>query len=86
MHEVMTNNFLNLSSTIQISKMQKEFKWLGLTMIKLSHLTSSIIGENKQNDKIALFLHMAQIASNGPRSSLLSFNQVLISLAMDLIT
>lgn len=84
MHEVMTHNFTNQILTLQISIGQKKLKWLGLAMIKLIHLTSSINGENKQNDQIALFLHMAQIASNGPRPSPLSFKQVLISLNLRL--
>ena len=65
MHEVMNINSSNLISTIQIHKVQNKFNGLRITMIILNNLTFSINGENKQNDQIALFLHMVPIASNG---------------------
>lgn len=59
------HNFSNLTSTIQISKVQKEFNGLRIIMIKLNHLTSCIECKNKHNDQTAPFFTCAPNATKG---------------------
>lgn len=47
-------------------------------------LASSINGESKHNDQIALFSHVLQNEANGQDSSLQFFSQVLIALSIGL--